>query len=185
MFTERDVVCVRNYFTKEEVEEFRAQQQVLSDDGWSDAGVTGYQEYQPDVRSAKLKLLHPSSNNPFLMKYVFGVAQANAQKFKKDVKSFLLEPLNLLKYTTNDRFIRHNDAGEGKTADRKLSSIVILSDSTEYEGGELVFFGNGRGDRRFRLQTEIGSLIIFPSVMHHQVQPIKQGTRLSLVMWVG
>jgi len=75
----------------------------------------------------------------------------------------------------------------GKT--RKLSLTLQLTDKTEYEGGNFQF--------KWILDTkksllniitiddakDIGTIIIFPSFIHHQVLPITKGKRESLVNW--
>jgi len=72
----------------------------------------------------------------------------------------------------------------GKT--RKLSVTVSLNDPNEYDGGNLKFdFGPHQPDR-YHTCEEIrprGSIIIFPSHIHHQVTPVTRGTRYSLVAW--
>lgn len=72
----------------------------------------------------------------------------------------------------------------GKT--RKLSVTISLNDPNEYEGGNLQFdLGPHRPDR-YHTCTEIrpkGSVIVFPSHVHHQVTPVTSGTRYSLVCW--
>ena len=70
---------------------------------------------------------------------------------------------------------------------RKLSMTVNLSEPGSYEGGNLKFdFGPHSSNKRFYECTEIrpqGSIIVFPSYVHHQVTPVTKGTRYSLVMW--
>jgi PKHD-type hydroxylase len=69
---------------------------------------------------------------------------------------------------------------------RKLSVTVSLSDPADYEGGNLKFdLGPHRPDR-YHTCEEIrprGSIIVFPSHIHHQVTPVTKGTRYSLVAW--
>ena len=75
----------------------------------------------------------------------------------------------------------------GKT--RKLSLTLQLTDRTEYEGGDFQFrwiHHNNKG----LLNTitvddakEIGTIIIFPSFIFHQVLPVTEGKRESLVNW--
>ena len=100
----------------------------------------------------------------------FSVYQ-NPEKDKFDEKNLL--------HTKNENFI-------GKI--RKLSLTLNLNDSDEYEGGNLKFdFGPHSLRDRFYECTEIrpkGSMIVFPSFIHHQVTPVKKGTRYSLVVWV-
>jgi PKHD-type hydroxylase len=69
---------------------------------------------------------------------------------------------------------------------RKLSVTISLNDQSQYDGGNLQFdLGPHRPDR-FHTCTEIrpkGSVIVFPSYVHHQVTPVTRGTRYSLVCW--
>jgi predicted 2-oxoglutarate/Fe(II)-dependent dioxygenase YbiX len=70
---------------------------------------------------------------------------------------------------------------------RKLSVTLNLVDSSKYKGGNLRFdFGPHADKKRFHTCTEIrprGSIIVFPSFEYHQVTPVTQGTRYSLVAW--
>ena len=69
---------------------------------------------------------------------------------------------------------------------RKLSMTINLNHPDEYEGGSLKFdFGPHRKDRYYECE-EIkprGSIIVFPSFLHHQVTPVTKGIRYSLVLW--
>ena len=62
-----------------------------------------------------------------------------------------------------------------------------LTTPDQYKGGNLKFdFGPHAGRGRFKTCKEIrdqGSMIIFPSFLHHQVTPVTSGTRYSLVIW--
>lgn len=65
---------------------------------------------------------------------------------------------------------------------RKLSIVVQLTDSYEYEGGdlELMFSSDPISVTRTR-----GDVIIFPSYVLHRVTPLTKGTRYSLVSWLS
>ena len=71
---------------------------------------------------------------------------------------------------------------------RKLSMTVNLSDENDYEGGDLMFkIGSGFDGKK---DTEVceaikkkGSIVVFPSFIHHKISPINSGNRYSLVMW--
>lgn len=69
---------------------------------------------------------------------------------------------------------------------RKLSVTISLSDPDDYKGGNLKFdLGPHRPDRYHECE-EIrprGSIIVFPSHIYHQVTPVTEGTRYSLVCW--
>ena len=69
---------------------------------------------------------------------------------------------------------------------RKLSCVISLSDSSEYEGGDLRFDLGSHREDRYHVCKEIapkGSIVVFPSFVYHQVTPVTSGTRYSLVCW--
>ena len=76
---------------------------------------------------------------------------------------------------------------DGKT--RKLSLTLQLTDKTKYEGGDFQFMWiqNNKKDLLNVMTVddakEIGTVIIFPSFIHHQVLPVTKGKRESLVNW--
>ncbi len=71
---------------------------------------------------------------------------------------------------------------------RKISLTINLNEPGDYEGGNLKFdFGPHAENDRYHLCEEIrpqGSLVCFPSFVHHQITPIEKGTRYSLVLWI-
>tara|TARA_R100000656_G_C3910011_1_gene120684 strand:+ start:96 stop:689 length:594 start_codon:yes stop_codon:yes gene_type:complete len=76
---------------------------------------------------------------------------------------------------------------DGKT--RKLSLTLQLTDKTKYEGGDFQFKWI-LNDKKDLLNVvtiddakDIGTVIIFPSFIWHQVLPITKGKRESLVNW--
>jgi len=103
---------------------------------------------------------------------------------------------------TGDHYTWHTDSSDMNQSDhgiRKLSSTVQLSHPDDYEGGHFqyinyqgVFDKLGRNtniDAGNYINTvpfsakSIGSLIVFPSFVYHQVTPVTKGTRISLVSW--
>ena len=77
----------------------------------------------------------------------------------------------------------------GKT--RKLTSVLVLSNPSEYKGGELEFqfqaedpqFNKGR---KIKIANEVapkGSIIVFPSFVWHRVKPVTKGVRYSMPTW--
>jgi len=84
--------------------------------------------------------------------------------------------------------IKHKSKNiNGKT--RKLSLTLQLTDKTKYEGGDFQFKWV-QSDKKNLLNIitvddakDIGTIIVFPSFIHHQVLPITKGKRESLVNW--
>ena len=64
---------------------------------------------------------------------------------------------------------------------RKISMTVLLSNPSEFEGGDLEFMTEGNKPPQL-LQ---GQAIFFCSLLRHRVNKIKKGMRRSLVMWFG
>ncbi|MGE0256796.1 MAG: 2OG-Fe(II) oxygenase [Alphaproteobacteria bacterium] len=64
---------------------------------------------------------------------------------------------------------------------RKLSVVVQLSSPDEYEGGTLRF--RDLADPLRKEAREQGTVIVFPSILYHAVEPVSVGTRCSLVGW--
>ena len=64
---------------------------------------------------------------------------------------------------------------------RKISMTCLLSDPSEFTGGDLAFDNAGKN----KIQLEQGQAMFFASFMRHRVEPVKKGIRRSLVMWFG
>lgn len=65
---------------------------------------------------------------------------------------------------------------------RKLTCVLMLSDPSEYEGGELLLnLSNEQG--ALSLKPQKGEVVMFPSFVPHQVNPVLSGTRKTLVVW--
>ena len=64
---------------------------------------------------------------------------------------------------------------------RKLSFSVQLTDPDQYQGGDLLFH---YGAEPVQAPRDVGTILFFPSWMLHEVTPVTQGTRHSLVGWV-
>jgi len=64
---------------------------------------------------------------------------------------------------------------------RKISMTILLSDPSEFEGGDLEFMTEGNKPPNL-IQ---GQAIFFCSLLRHRVSKVKKGIRRSLVMWFG
>ena len=104
---------------------------------------------------------------------------------------------------TGDFYTWHTDASEAlqsKDGIRKISSTIQLSDPEEYEGGHFQWLEPAKMFDNIRtgsvgvdiepfIQTApfsakaMGTLIVFPSCVWHQVTPVTAVTRTSFVSW--
>ena len=74
----------------------------------------------------------------------------------------------------------HQDYG-GQIS-RKLSLVLQLTDPSRYEGGNLQTMTN---QDVFTVRKQRGLVTVFPSFTLHQVTPVTQGSRQSLVAWIS
>lgn len=139
-----------------------------------------------DIRRSGLNWV---DNNPETS-WIFGrlahvVSSLNAQFFRFDLTGFG-ESIQLTNYDSseNGMYGWHVDSGPNTSSPcRKLSIVVQLSDPVEYEGGVLELQPHGRDVLRMRKQR--GLIVAFPSWTLHQVTPVTQGNRQSLVAWIS
>jgi PKHD-type hydroxylase len=139
-------------------------------------------EVNPNVRRSQISWLNNSADT----KWVFDklgdvVSKLNAQYFHFDITGFG-EALQLTNYdqSENGMYGWHQDFGSGIS--RKLSMAVQLTDPSEYEGGNLQVM-TAANPQNIRKQR--GLIAVFPSYIVHQVTPVTQGSRQSLVAWVS
>ena len=66
---------------------------------------------------------------------------------------------------------------------RKISITIQLSNSEDYEGGDLEL-ETGWEDVPLSTIRKQGTMIFFPSFVSHRVTPVTKGLRKSLVVWI-
>ncbi len=97
-------------------------------------------------------------------------------------------------YDKNQHYDWHQDLSFNKNqptfqpnSQRKLSVTIQLTDDSKYKGGDLLFSKLMQKNKKSILTDKVfrkkGTIVVFPSYMHHKVTPVTQGTRYSLVMW--
>ena len=95
------------------------------------------------------------------------------------------EPPQFLRYEIGDFFVRHQD---GNTAQldfdhlriRRISIVVFLNDS--FSGGALCFYDQ-TGANNFALHGETGMLVAFKADTFHEVVPVTNGQRFTIISW--
>lgn len=113
------------------------------------------------------------------------ISSINSQFFKFDLTGFY-EPAQLTIYKENDagHYSWHTDySPKDSKIPRKLSMSLLLSDPSEFEGGELQI--KTENDEPITLPQQRGRAWFFPSYVLHQVTPVTRGVRRSLVLWIG
>jgi PKHD-type hydroxylase len=138
-----------------------------------------------DYRKSQIKWIPFNETHKWIYDKIGNMAlEANQSLFHFDLHS-MPEQIQYTEYydTELGHYDWHMDIGHDNLSQRKVSVTVQLSDSHEYEGGELQLWPGGtypivapRGK---------GNVVIFPSFMMHRVTPVTRGTRKSFVLWLG
>jgi PKHD-type hydroxylase len=109
--------------------------------------------------------------------------QANRNHFGYEGMQ-LTEPAQFTEYPKGGFYDWHVDADISchfEPPVRKISMTILLSNQSEFEGGDLEFMSEGLKPP----QLIQGQAIFFCSLIRHRVAKVKKGFRRSLVMWFG
>jgi len=109
--------------------------------------------------------------------------QANRNHFGYEGMT-LTEPAQFTEYPKGGFYDWHIDAETNCQYEppvRKISMTILLSNQSEFEGGDLEFMTEGNKPP----QLIQGQAIFFNSMIRHRVAKVKKGVRRSLVMWFG
>ncbi len=133
------------------------------------------------IRKSEISWLYPSAETEWIYRRMTDIiTDLNEKYFKFDIFG-ATEGFQFTKYQApSGKYGKHIDAIPN-TAVRKLSFTVQLSDPADYKGGELCLH---LGDKPEVMKKEQGFVAVFPSYILHEVKPITQGTRYSLVSWI-
>lgn len=149
---------------------------------FDDAGVGGADNSRIDlsIRNSKIRWWREEHWACSVISYYIGIA--NKKYWEYDLN--LLESIQISVYFENGHYGWHSDYGTSKDGrwTRKLSASVLVSDPSEYDGGDLEFIdyhGNF-----VQAPKEKGSVIVFDSRVPHRVTPVTRGRRVSLVTWM-
>lgn len=137
------------------------------------------------IRSADIFLLENDDENRWIYEKVSNaLVVANKMHFDYDLAG-INHSIQLIRYRANadvaGHYDWHVDCGRGEPATRKISFVAQLSNPDHYEGCELIVNDHGN---TIQATKEQGSISMFPSYQLHKVEPITQGERYSLVVWV-
>ena len=127
---------------------------------------------------------NPFNKMPEMYKAIEGtMLKTNTNHFGFDGME-LTEPAQFTEYPKGGFYDWHMDSDTHFVHEptvRKISMTCLLSDPSDFKGGELEFMDKGkRAD-----DLKQGQAIFFASFLRHRVAPVKKGIRRSLVMWFG
>lgn len=95
-----------------------------------------------------------------------------------------ISEVQFVHYPIGGKFNWHQDIlglRPGETKTRGLTFSMNLSDSDDYDGGNLTL--KLSEDKTMDLGREKGSWIVFPSFIRHRVDEVTRGSRDAIVVW--
>nr|BAR35905.1 Uncharacterized iron-regulated protein (PiuC) [uncultured Mediterranean phage uvMED] len=162
-------------------------------EGGVGGNVTLHEEAKVDskVRRCKQRWLPPNANDTkqihTLCTEIF--EEANRRCFSVNLDRIF--NMFYAEYRAEDTgyYDKHKDSNlgfNGEMYDRKLSMTIQLSDSTEYEGGDFVFYDelHGQPQPDKELIRQKGAVFVFPSFIEHGVKPVTKGVRKCLIAFM-
>lgn len=137
-----------------------------------------------NLRRSKVSWMPNTPETKWVFDKLAHVASSlNSQFYRFDLTGFG-EALQLTNYDQSEHGMYgwHQDYGGPRSVSRKLSMVVQLSDPAQYEGGNLQIMTDGNPQN---VRKQRGLIAVFPSYIVHQVTPVTQGNRQSLVAWIS
>lgn len=158
------------------------QEQAKNADTQAQIGGAKDEESLRKVRRSNISWLGKTQDTAWIFEKLAHVASSlNAQHFRFDLTGFG-EQLQLTNYDGSDAGTYGWHQDYNAKISRKLSLVVQLTDPSEYDGGNLQVMTGGEA---MNVRKQRGLIAAFPSYVLHQVTPVTNGSRQSLVSWVS
>jgi PKHD-type hydroxylase len=169
-FPENEINIIREFCEKQPLEKGKIESDIESD------SVT------EKIRKSEISFVNCSPETSWL----FSRLNHMVEFFNTDFYRFNLVGFDHFQYTVyNDNcYYNYHTDMQGPLYNgpitRKLSFSLILSDPSEYKGGEFEFFIDGNP---VTFEQPKGRILAFPSYIMHRVNPVTEGVRKSIVVW--
>lgn len=158
------------------------------DSAWQEGGVGGRGDVSGVVGQSRSCLeqhlpVNHQTGTP-LNRISQEVSTVNSSGWRFELNGFVADDMPYLMrypYSMNSHNDWHVDMGRSYAASRKLGFTIQLSNSNEYDGGNLEFHNVETDPKSMRKK---GTLAIFPTYWLHRVTPVTKGTRDAVVGWV-
>lgn len=138
----------------------------------------------PDARVSQQCQIN--QNNPYCLKIKEAVSQLNDEFWNINIFGYCNEN-HFIKYEPGGHFKNHSDiifptdyVNHVSKPIRKITALTLLSDRETFTGGKLAIWVN---EERRSFDYNQGDLLVFPSYVKHQVDPLESGVRYSTVHW--
>ncbi|PCI79549.1 MAG: Fe2+-dependent dioxygenase [SAR86 cluster bacterium] len=134
-------------------------------------------------KNLQIDLVQHPQRDQFLQ-MITTTANSNSMMRSATLPRRMTLPL-LSKYATGMAYGWHIDnpimTAMGSPVRTDIACTVFISDSSDYQGGELVV-RTSSGDVRVKLDR--GDAFIYPATSRHQVLEVTSGERLAVVFWI-
>lgn len=165
-------------FSKEELDRL----QDIAKGARSDALVGGADYKIPEIRRSKVNWVYNTPDTNWIYhRLAENAASLNADFYGFDLAGFG-EALQFTHYGSDDEGMYGWHQDFSADVSRKLSVVVQLTDPSEYEGGNLQI---AEGKDPVTVTKERGLMVVFPSWQLHQVTPVTNGSRQTIVAWIS
>jgi PKHD-type hydroxylase len=125
-----------SYFSKDACAEIiKMSYELPETEGFFGTGANSFLEYE--IRKSRIKWIFPNNETKWIFEKLREVILQGNQLYKFRLHG--IPSIQIAEYTDGGHYDWHIDTGKGYTSNRKLSISVQLSDSSEYEGGDLEF----------------------------------------------
>jgi PKHD-type hydroxylase len=180
-----DFAYVENFLTEEECKEII---KIGNNKEQKDAVIIGNnkQKVSKVIRKSKVCWLGTQDIPNIYRRLTDSIMHLNDKYFKFNLFGFS----EAMQFTVYDgkgtKYRKHVDRAYGIKV-RKLSITIELSDPNKRVGGDLKLITSDDNWSKSSVNTlpkKRGTLIAFPSWTLHEVEPIVEGTRYSLVAWI-
>jgi PKHD-type hydroxylase len=133
------------------------------------------------IRKSEIAWLYPSPELDWAYRRMTDIITSLNDRFFQFDLFGATEGFQFTKYTApGGKYGRHIDSARG-TPVRKLSFTLQLSEPEAYKGGELCLYLSEKPEV---MKKDQGYVALFPSYVLHEVKPVTEGTRYSLVSWI-
>ena len=175
-----------NFFSEHELQEI---ERYCKSNGVEKSKIVTSNEnlFDDTIRNSEIKLHYINKNNEWIFNKFLTLAELiNDNFYRFDLLGFdhfQYTEYNGVgtKYDYHTDMIFGTDIPQGMEICRKLSFSLLLSDSTEYQGGDFEIKLTSRDSDK--LEQKRGRTIAFPSYILHKITPITSGCRRSIVFW--
>lgn len=164
---------IKKIYDLEDLEQFRR-------------GMVGVNDGEVNLKSrdSAIMWLHPNQESAWVFdRFAQVLANVNYDFFNTDIDE--MGAFQYTVYREGQYYNWHVDSDiMYANRVRKISASIILSDPSDYVGGEFDLVPNGNVEEPMTIKPNAGDIIFFASYMPHRVRPVTEGVRKSLVNWI-